>query len=82
MRKEGLWNHVPGEINPVDIPTRMVSYFKEALVKDWFNGPEILFDPSLTFPDNESFVFPTDEIVVSSVPVSYTHLTLPTILLV
>ena len=65
--EKGLWHHVPGEINPADIPTRMVSDFKEALVKDWFNGLEMLFNPSLTFPDNESFVFPTDEIVVSSV---------------
>ena len=64
--EKGLWHHVPGEINPADIPTRMVSDFKEALVKDWFNGLEMLFNPSLTFPDNESFVFPTDEIVVSS----------------
>ena len=62
-----MWHHVSGDDNLADIPTRMVSDFKEALVKTWFNGPEMLFESSLPFLKNESFVLPTNEIVISSI---------------
>ena len=49
-----MWHHVSGESNPADIPTRMVTDFKEALMERWFNGPEILLQLSFTSSDNES----------------------------
>ena len=65
--EKSVWHHVPGEDNPADVPTRMVSDFKEALLKTWFNEPEILFESTLSFYKNESFVLPTSEIVISSI---------------
>lgn len=43
IRKDD-WHHIPGKDNPSDVPTRMVSQFKESFSDKWFNGPEILYD--------------------------------------
>ena len=45
------WRHIPGEINPADIPTRGLSATQLSQSKVWMEGPEILKEDESTWPE-------------------------------
>ena len=45
------WRHVPTDINPADIPTRMPSIEELAANKTWWNGPDFLLKDESEWPE-------------------------------
>ncbi len=45
------WRHVPGELNPADLPTRGMSATELAESKLWIEGPEFLRTDESTWPE-------------------------------
>ena len=53
------WRHVPGTLNPADIPTRKISLANPDKRSLWFNGPEFLLQTEKFWPKtsiNENIV--------------------------
>ncbi|XP_028393184.1 uncharacterized protein LOC114517595 [Dendronephthya gigantea] len=44
------WRHIPGEINPADLPTRRLSASQLSQCQMWMEGPNILKEEELTWP--------------------------------
>ena len=55
------WRHVPTDINPADIPTRMPSIEELAANKTWWNGPQFLLEEESNWPEKFTPKACTDE---------------------
>lgn len=44
------WRHVPGKVNPADLPTRGLSASNLTTCKTWWEGPDFLQAPELSWP--------------------------------
>jgi hypothetical protein len=69
------WRHVPGKLNPADLPTRGVSakYLIEG--KFWKEGPEFLKSDELTWPEKVPTTVVAEFEHCEGKRVSKTHLT-------
>jgi hypothetical protein len=45
------WRHIPGEINPADLPTRGLSTTELCHNKSWMEGPEFFTDERMSWPE-------------------------------
>ena len=50
-RATDQWRHVPGELNPADLPTRGIPASELAKSKLWIEGPDFLKTDESTWPE-------------------------------
>ena len=57
------WRHIPGEINPADLPTRGLSASELCQSKSWMRGPDFLINDEKTWPERLPNNLPLDAAV-------------------
>ena len=54
------WHHVPGKLNPADMPSRGISASQLASDHQWWHGPDFLTNPESSWPNRQ--IIPPSEL--------------------